>query len=351
MKHIRGFDGLRALAVLGVMAVHLHWQPFNYGWVGVTLFFVLSGFLITGILLDNKGADAKTFFTAFYVRRCLRIFPLYFLYLAVVAALYAYLNVWTSDWLWYLTYLQNFYLGVVKFQITPWMPLLHTWSLAVEEQFYLMWPLVVFLVPTRALKWLAWTLIAFALASHSLFVQYTDYWSFAFITSNFTTLCLGAYLAILYRENQRSFRRFSFAALGVGTLAVLAINVWQFVSRDAYQPVFTFALTVMFAGIIGTVAAVQKSTILEWKPLAYLGRISYGLYIWHPLAYALIDIAIYHKWMPDMAWAYKDALRVAIAFALAIMSYHAFELPLLRLKGKFTYTSKGERTQLENAPV
>ena len=346
MQHIRGFDGLRAIAVIGVMLFHMGW--FKLGWAGVPLFFVLSGFLITGILIDNRPAEARTYFSAFYLRRTLRIFPLYFLYLGAVAGLYAYVDVYTGTWGWFALYVQNYYLAAHNFQLTPWMPLLHTWTLAVEEQFYLIWPLVVFFTPAKALKHLVIALIVGSFASHAWLNEFVSFWSFAFLSSNLSSLCLGAYLAIVARESRQALHRVSIGLLAVGAAAAVAIFSLPLVSRIEYSPVLTFSLTVLFAGIVGTVAVSQRTAILDWPPLAYVGRISYGLYIWHLFAIALINIAIYHKWIPEISDPVRDILRIVVSFSIAIVSFHAFESPMLTLKDRFTYKRTSRQLALND---
>jgi peptidoglycan/LPS O-acetylase OafA/YrhL len=337
MKHIRGFDGLRAFAVLGVMFVHLGWKPFEYGWVGVPFFFVLSGFLITEILLDNKESNARTFFSVFYVRRALRIFPLYFLYLAVIGAWCALLGVKTEGWPWFFIYLQNYYLGARDLRLTPGMDLSHTWSLAVEEQFYMLWPLVIFATSRQLLKALCVLLIVGGVVSRYWIANNLQYVAFAPLSSNLDTLCLGALLAILARDSDTKFANFSRVTLVIGIALLIAINVWPPGTLNASNSIFMFVLAIVFAGVVGTVACSTNGFGLEWKPLAYIGRISYGLYIWHAFGYGIVSVAVYHKWVPDLGWMVNDIARIAITFGIATVSFHYFERPILRLKDRVSY--------------
>jgi peptidoglycan/LPS O-acetylase OafA/YrhL len=140
MKYVPALDGVRCFAGLIVAMYHCH--ILAAGWIGVQVFFVLSGFLISSILLDAKERHAETFFRRFYWRRTLRIFPLYFAYLAVAAisfALFAVPAAWGELWGWLLTYTSNFSRMMVYDKGTEFF--IHFWSLAVEEQLYQRWPL------------------------------------------------------------------------------------------------------------------------------------------------------------------------------------------------------------------
>ncbi len=337
MKHIKGFDGLRAFAVLGVMFVHLGWEPFAYGWIGVPFFFVLSGFLITGILLDNKGADARTFFSVFYARRSLRIFPLYFAYLAVVAVTCWILRLPTEGWSWFFVYLQNFYLGARHLELSPGMHLSHTWSLAVEEQFYMLWPLLVFITSRQWLKLLCVVLIGVGVVSRYWLAHNTQHVPFAPLSSNLDTLCLGALLAIAARESRARFVTQSYGSLAIGLALLVAINVWPNNTLNASNSQFMFVLALVFTGVVGIVGCSRNGLGLEWRPLAYIGRISYGLYIWHALGFGIISTALSSRWIPDLGWVVNDAVRIGLTFCLAAASFRYFEAPILRLKEKISH--------------
>ena len=339
MKHIGGLDGLRAFSVLSVMFYHLGWQSFGLGWAGVPFFFVLSGFLITGILLDNKGASAGSFFGRFYLRRTLRIFPLYYLYLAVVFAWCTYHGVHGKGWWYYMTYMQNYYLGVTDFAWTPGQEVGHTWSLAVEEQFYLLWPLLVFNLSARRLKLVIVSMFAIAIASRFALHGNQVMVSFAPLTSNLDTLGMGALLAIISRENPAGYRNATRWLLLVG----VAFTAFVYLSADhhltASDMMYMAALTILFGGAVGFVSS-RALPLLDWAPLAYIGRISYGLYIWHALAYGVINSAIYNKWVPDPGVAWADVAKIVLTFTASALSYHLFERPILALKEKFSQSGK-----------
>jgi peptidoglycan/LPS O-acetylase OafA/YrhL len=336
MKHIRGFDVLRAFAVLGVMFFHLGWSSFSYGWLGVPFFFVLSGFLITGILLDNRNSGSGSYFFTFYTRRCLRIFPLYYLYIAVVFGWCVWFGAQYEGWSYFMVYLQNYFLGGNGMSLPPGMALGHTWSLAVEEQFYMLWPLVVLFANKQQLKALSIILIAVSVISRYWIAHNTTYVAFAPLTSNFDTLCLGSLLALAYRESALKLRDLSYS-LGAAGLAVTVLAYFlPGASMNGTDSAFMLGLALCFAGIIGLTAS-GHLPIPEWKTLSYIGRISYGLYIWHAFAYMVINAAAYNHWMPDYGAPVMDGIRVLLTFVFATASFHLFERPILGLKDRFNY--------------
>jgi peptidoglycan/LPS O-acetylase OafA/YrhL len=218
-RHVHALDGVRGLAILAVMFHHFRFilEPihrsqrwllllFDGGWCGVEIFFVLSGFLITGILLDTT--NSPRFFKTFYARRFLRIFPLYFAYLGVV---FLFLNRWWlshfgfNPWAhvqaWqYLLYVENFKVPTMFNDLF----LGHLWSLAVEEQFYLVWPLVVAFLPRNLVGWTTLVLITAAVVHRFQFAGKSLAMSFLLNTSTWASLdslALGALAAILLRSS------------------------------------------------------------------------------------------------------------------------------------------------------
>jgi len=334
MRRIEGFDGLRALAVLSVMFYHLGWSSFSLGWAGVPFFFVLSGFLITGILLDSKGASAGQFFGRFYLRRTLRIFPLYYLYLAVVFCWCAYHGIHATGWWYYVAYLQNYYLGLTNFAWTPGQELGHTWSLAVEEQFYLLWPLLVFHLSTKQLKFVLVAMFLLAVVSRSVLLKTGWMVPFAPLPSNLDTLGLGALLAILARENRARYAAASLWLLIGSAALVAAIVFFSGHHMTSADDLYMASLALLFVGVVSYVST-RHIPVLDWAPLAYIGKISYGLYIWHAFTYHVLNAAIYNKWIPDPGARWLDAVKIAFTFAVAIASFELFEKPILRLKDHF----------------
>lgn len=172
MKHIKSLDGARGLAVLLVMLFHLHTPGFAFGWAGVPLFFCLSGFLITGILNSKKDLKFSSYIRTFLVNRSLRIFPLFYAYLIVNFLLLIALGNNHDGYMWFILYLQNYYIGM--FGHSPGV-LGHTWTLAVEEQFYWIWPLVIFFVAKKYQTKIFITLVMLSLISRPVIYGMTDH--------------------------------------------------------------------------------------------------------------------------------------------------------------------------------
>ena len=361
---IAALDGLRGLAIAGVLACHFSnaWPGqgpldrvvsvgLGLGWAGVDLFFVLSGFLITGILVDGLGA--RGWWRGFLVRRALRIFPVYYLALALFGLFGPALGLidpWTfGRWgAWYWAYLGNW--AYVARQVIP--PLSHFWSLAVEEQFYLLWPLVVLLARRRlALVTAALVLLGPALRAGIVFGTTWPVGSaFRVTPGRVDALAAGALLAVLFRtERGRAWLRrgWSWAVLA-GLLAFGALGAPS--GFDMHLPALEVwshsALIVAFGGALAGAVVLPRAAhpyprALSIAPLRALGRYSYGLYVWHyfihtgalralrahPAGAALLGSRLGY-----LAYA---AVGVAASVALALASYHLVEKRFLAQKDRW----------------
>jgi peptidoglycan/LPS O-acetylase OafA/YrhL len=359
-------DGLRGVAIGGVLAAHfLNAWPgqapldravlagLGLGWAGVDLFFVLSGFLITGILVDSLGR--RGWWGAFLARRALRIFPLYFLALALFGLFgpaAGLIDPWTFGrwgW-WYWTYLGNW--AYPARQVIP--PLSHLWSLAVEEQFYLAWPAVVLLARGRRLAWTAGALVLAGPALRALVVHATD-WpvgsAYRVTPGRLDELALGALLAVALRDAgwRPWVRRAWPAALAAGAAGFLALGL-ALGSFDMHrEPLEIWSHSLLglgFAGLTagavvgeGTPAPLQR--LLAWRPLPWLGRYSYGLYVVHYFVHLAALGAL--SATPGGAallgsrtgYALYAAGGVAVSLGLAMASWHLLERRCLALKRYF----------------
>ena len=332
---------MRGIAVLAVVIYHCHPRllgtPFYYaslwGWAGVNLFFVLSGFLITSILLEARGKPH--YFRNFYGRRALRIWPVYLLVLAV-----CYLNApWfvglpiaqaikTAPWWAYLLFLQNLFHLALPPSIGP------TWSLAIEEQYYFLWaPLVRFLHR----PWLLTIVLSTALIIAPLF-RLTH---FAWITpthslTHLDGIAMGSLLALgLFTL---PLPRNAWFGLGLAGIVAGFIAAATIAGGTAFHD---SALTTGFAGavlasIASTGARNPLSALLRRGPLAFYGRISYGLYMTHIMTF------IYFGWFDRRMDAYGTtgnlavvAFRLAAATLTATALWYGFESRILRLKRYF----------------
>ncbi len=343
-EYLRQLDGLRALSVAAVAWSHwrAYWfQPSFVPWgeLGVETFFVISGFLITGILLDNRCETGKWFaLKQFYARRFLRIFPVYYATLLVAW-------LWRTDgmgesWPWHAGYLSNFY-----FYQHGWQGhVSHFWSLAVEEQFYLCWPFLMIFLPRRFLlpTILAGIVIApvFEMTVNHLVAHASSVTASVLMPSCMDALGLGALLAYGARR-QFPMKRLARILLVAGLFGwALAGSSDAFaalgrLARDCVLGWLVFSAANGFGGPVGG--------LLGSRPFVYLGKISYGLYLFHNFAASLCGQFIVDLGSPS--WLVRlwqtPVLRLAalagVTVGLASFSWHWFEKPILNLKRRFPY--------------
>ncbi len=366
--HHPALDGLRGVAVLMVLAFHfLHidgqggavegalLSATRSGWAGVDLFFVLSGFLITGILLDARGA--ARYFRAFYARRVLRIFPLYYAYLAVLFLLvprfFPSLDVRpeTQGWLW--TYLGNvLFAREGGFEASPFTG--HFWSLAVEEQFYVVWPLLVWMLPSRRLAVVCLALVAGAFALRLGIHRTTFNATAAYVLTpaRMDALALGALVAVALREPAwwPRVRRAAPWVLGVSAAAVAAVWVHRggFFGGDPVVQVWAFGpLAAGFAALVVLALDGPASWLgraLTRPALVGAGKYSYGLYVLHyPIFLALeaagfTSLALAGVLGSRIAGMFAfAAVAGAATFAAALVSWNLLEKRFLRWKDLVPY--------------
>ena len=370
-------DGLRALAILLVFAAHLGGgshggrllQFINVlrqrGWVGVDLFFVLSGFLITGILFDTR-ADSH-YFKRFFARRSLRIFPAFYLTAIVLLLLTPIVH---YRWRWghatFLVYLGNFFANAddwlydVMSDTHPnsSVQIGHLWSLCVEEQFYWFWPLIVFRVgDRRRLLRISLALSAAALLLRVVMVlllpsDIAGWWIIRTLPFRLDALLLGGALALLLRGPAADLwqRRAKWCLAISGGLTAIVLFVFAFNSPMVLTVGLTLTATTS-AGLIGTVLPPRNaaSRFFATRPLRVLGRYSYGFYIVHMLfALAWIELLVYlHGLLHSVALAGVVELTAAfcLTFLAAKLSYDHIESRFLRLKSRFAYDIEQPHTQ------
>jgi peptidoglycan/LPS O-acetylase OafA/YrhL len=317
--HMPALDGLRGIAILLVLLVHLSWAPMVLaglpgeflltftlsGWTGVWLFFVLSGFLITGILLDSKEAD--NYFSSFYMRRALRILPLSYAALLVgfiLCPLLGELGVpflprkFSSAQLWYWLYAGNW--AWLRGQMVGYFE--HFWSLAVEEQFYLVWPWVVLMTSRRTLGKICIVLALVAPILRVLFhIQGLDPQGYS-TTSSLDALCLGALAALIVRnENWVRLlipRLNYFIYPGLVTFCLLGVANRSFSGYGWEFFIGALPLAVFFAGLLLRVVATtgSRSTLqrfLQARWLRSCGKYSYAMYVLHyPMVRFYVDVVL-----------------------------------------------------------
>ena len=318
-------DGIRALAFLLVFSVH--YGLFPWGWSGVNIFFVLSGFLITGILIDTRDEPHRL--RNFYVRRTLRIFPLYYGIFLLLLLLTPLLHwQWTIGWLAWPFYLGNFlrftapgppgsiqqYAADAQLHGRFVVYLGHFWSLCVEEQFYLFWPWIVFQVRSmRILRWVCGVtvvlgpLLRIIASHHSPDWMLDAEWLYRFTPFQLDSLLLGGLLALLWRGAHRAWliaiARFVAVAGTIAAIVYLAVTIHacggDFGDYDYPTWKFTWGLTFInvYAGSLIVCALVPGSVayhVFDRAPLRWIGRISYGAYVFHDILHvAYVHWVIY----------------------------------------------------------
>jgi peptidoglycan/LPS O-acetylase OafA/YrhL len=369
--HLAGLDGVRGLAILMVMAVHfvgdapadgtlqrLVVKAASYGVLGVDLFFVLSGFLITGLLLEARGQPH--YFRNFYARRTLRIFPLYY---GVLAVLFLVLPALVTPspllevarrhqaWLW--TYTTNFYIALTS----SWASLTyvsHFWSLAIEEHFYLVWPLVVFSFSRPVLERICVGVILVGLALRLLLVAggMSELSVSVLTPCRIDTLVVGGLLAILVRREGLGSRLLDragslllvlFGAVLVVSLFGVLTGLWLPVLHQLRGSLYAFlfgALTL--ASLRGSSGRGRLARLFQGRLLGFFGKYSYGLYVYHGLfTWYLLEVQANERldrWFGGRHWltlVARVVLGVGVSLVVAVLSYELMEKKFLGLKRYF----------------
>ncbi len=368
---MKSLDGLRGIAI--VMVFFFHFYPrkpgdpvgllSGAGWMGVDLFFVLSGFLITGILYDTLGQ--RRYFLNFFARRALRLFPVYFLMIILIMSVGHWLGVIYTWWdIPYFLYAMNI---VGDLHRNPGFGVYigtgHIWSLAVEEQFYLLWaPAVFFLKTKRRILLACATGAIFSIALRWFISLHADFplTPYDELPTRLDGLLCGGALAIVLRTEKgtRWIQSHLKWRHGVTAVAAVVVVVCVAVARTSF---WSSSMMIRFGYI--AIAALFGTTVLSalvpgtWVNrigqvgfLRLFGRYSYGFYLWHQ-----IPDKTYREFLgwvagltrfPVLAGAVGFAILFAFNMGLAALSYHGFELYFLRMKRYFAYDDERERHRL-----
>jgi peptidoglycan/LPS O-acetylase OafA/YrhL len=333
-KRIPQLDAVRGLAILVVMLHNSGTLPrlFANGWMGVDLFFVLSGFLITGILIDSRQSEG--YFKNFYVRRCLRIWPLYYSLLLFMFVLVPVLRPSeahsiferSTPWWSYPVFLQNF---MVRIPTMATGALAVTWSLAVEEQFYLVWPWVVRYCSQVQIRRIAIAVICLSPALRLILsVHHVDTYSNTFCRLD--GLMAGALLALAIRAQDFVSSRFIRSAWIA--LSIAAPSAFVAVALHASWIAFSFTALASTSFVYLAMFSSHKSfqLVLTNRFLVYTGTISYGLYLVHKIPF---DAA--QGFHLDRHSLLVLPIAILASYALAAVSWNLLEKPFLRLKRFF----------------
>ncbi|AWA30366.1 hypothetical protein HYN48_09845 [Flavobacterium magnum] len=362
-KYFPNLNGLRFIAAMMVIVFHIEGYKAMLGFenaasvpavsvagpLGVVLFFVLSGFLITYLLLAEEKSASQINIRNFYLRRILRIWPLYFLILILAFAVLPHISIFTlpgynktviysdlsSKILMYLFLLPN--LACAAFTPVPYAS--HLWSIGTEEQFYLLWPvllknikkyrrLLMVVIVAAYLAVAVWLRSHYAesLPSHDTLLRF---WN----SFNIDCMAIGGIFALLYFQRSRLLKLLCDSRLFLGTaaLAMLLLSMgcqFRYLHNEIYAVLF---------GIIILNLATNSSAekVLEARPLRYLGRISYGLYMYHPIG-IMLAVGICSRAGLSIHWMlYPTA--IALTVIMAAVSYYGFERRFLNYKRKFRH--------------
>jgi peptidoglycan/LPS O-acetylase OafA/YrhL len=321
MKRVPQLDSIRALAILAVFFHHAF--RVKLLWMGVDLFFILSGFLITGVLLNAKHHTIGGFFAHFYARRARRILAPYLLTLILASAFFG--VSWMRHWYLYIL-LTNLLLPLNIQHPLAFDPL---WSLAVEEQFYLVWPFAVYFLDERHLRRLLLLLIALAPVLRGV-LHFQYHWPIYTLTPfRMDLLAAGALLWLEWKRNRPGIERWGakigpmLIIVGLTGLGVLARN---HISTDGNTRlgnifIYEFSLFVCFGLMLYALSGWHVGW-LRVKPLMYIGQISYSMYLVHLGILILI--------LPRISGVAGDALALALTIGYASLSWHFMESLLLR---------------------
>ncbi|TCK70149.1 acyltransferase family protein [Acidipila rosea] len=326
---IKSLDGIRALAIGLVLATHV--LGFRWGWIGVDLFFVLSGFLITGIL--RKERHSASYWKPFYIKRATRILPP--LVIAFLGAALLYHLPWRHYGVLYIFFGANIGEYLARGQFASLGVL---WSLAVEEHFYFFWPIAVRLLSRRRLIYLSVAIIFAEPLLRAVVTPYTHSFWFIFFLTPFRLdgLVMGSLLAVLMEDAvwTKRYQPWSMPALLLTTGSFISLCFFPAFDRVANTVVFNsigyslISLIGLFLVFAATKRDSAATAILSNPLLAFVGLISYGLYLYHPLVITLVDrfgtaIHFHHNRV-------LSPLTLAGSLLLAWVSYRLYEEPIMR---------------------
>lgn len=360
--HLPALDGVRGLAVLLVLWAHctplvsLLYRhtgiSFHFGYLAVEFFFVLSGFLITRILLWDRAHDVPLRY--FLARRALRIFPIYYLTLLVVYLF------WRDPLTgWAAVYLSNY---STAFMADHDGPLTHTWSLAVEEHFYIIWPLIIMLLSRKKAQMaVQYGFTGLALLSAVMITLLVEHWDMRFRLIFQGTSCrmisLGAGAMLAFHEERLRKMSMTWTRLlmlmGLGG-AILTQVMPGLVPPEWVPATKLISFPIMSTCLMGVVIRLSSSSALPIRalqstPLTFIGRISYGIYLYHLPIYTAMHITA-GKWI-GVTPVWKGVLAAGVTILVATVSYFSIEAPLLKLKHRFAKKPAQENAKPKTSSI
>lgn len=354
MKYYKQLDSLRAISI--ILVIIQHWYPetlvskfFLPGMIGVNTFFVISGFLISDILIANRliaekrGIKKSKVLFSFYIRRFLRIFPIY--YLTLFFLLYINLfHIRDTQW-WYISYTMNWNMYLTN----SWMLFGHIWSLCVEEQFYLIWPLIMLFIPLKHLKKTILIILIISPVGRMItFLITKNDFVFALPISSFDGFCIGAILAYLYNFKikevessvfKRRIRILSFISLFC-LITILYFHYNNYFSTNIAAYYFQVILFMSLLGYCIVYYITQEvkgflGYLLQTRLLLFIGKISYSLYLFHNILEHVIGRFGFGEILPFKG--YYRLIYMLILVFISTLSWYLFEKPINGLKKHYPY--------------
>ncbi|MDO3385257.1 acyltransferase [Gilvimarinus sp. SDUM040013] len=346
-QRIKSLDGLRGVAVFIIILFHVHPLFISGGFLGVDVFFVLSGFLITGLLLDEFELNDNIKLKYFYARRALRLMPALLLILAILVPTYwlfadaSKAQSFSFEALIAITYTTNLAVAFEWFNLTQ---LRHTWSLAIEEQFYLIWPLLLLALHRRSRN--RNTLLASCLALWAASIAVRVWLTvnnapidrlYCGLDTRADALMAGAALAVFLRRNDNREVSTTLWLKWCWLPASVVLGYFMFSTNYLLRGLYLWQLPIVHiasALVIMHLASNRDGILaraLAFRPIFYLGKISYGVYLWHvPVLLAAIHYQVPTRWLM--------LVTLSGTILLASASYYFVERKLLRLKQHFAST-------------
>ncbi|MBS1588212.1 MAG: acyltransferase [Bacteroidetes bacterium] len=364
MKYIKGLDGLRAFAILVVIIDHWtvrrgptldFYSPIGFlhrllvpgGLFGVSLFFVLSGFLITSILLKEKENNQNTKGTLinFFFRRALRIFPIYYLTLAILFFI-NYPDI-RQNFLAFTTYTSNYTI----YNQHHWNAFSHSWSLSVEEQFYLVWPWCVLFTPKKLMKSMFLFFIAVGMIS-KIWVHSIDHgFNYLLVFNCFDAFGIGGLYALSIRD-EKTMAQFRYWLRILLPISISVYTFWRiapYIGQIEHFNLFARTIeSIISVALVHWVVSGEGhqafKRLCEQKILVWIGTVSYGLYLYHYPIDILYDIYLpklishgFPMWVNNFYFALL--LKTVSLLSITYLSFYYIEKPILGLKKAFSYKS------------
>lgn len=356
--YLPGLNGIRTIAAMGVLLSHINLslikfnltdyslfgfrdgKPLSWtlGGHGVTMFFVLSGFLITFLLLKEYHQTNTIKVKDFYVRRILRIWPLYYFYIILTTILASSIIDFDVRYLYYLTFFAN--IPFVYSEAYPAMD--HLWSISVEEQFYLFWPILFLFMLKRNFVRIIIMIIT-GLIIYRIYIWYTSPFSIPAlfsIVNRFDSMMVGGLGAYLFFHKSKFITLINNKAIQIiawGVVLAMVLNIFRFVNTIIEVFVITVVTLII---IIGQINIDSRIVNLENKLMSYLGKLSFGIYVYHPLVILMLSKILKY----DKSYAVSELFFVILTYLIIVsttifvahFSYYKFELRFLKLKHKFS---------------